>query len=77
MIDDLDPLRISVGGVRKYVYPPTAGYYENVRAPVEKLELEWVHGYRGRDTRTSRNIFVLDGGELLYFVGAFAVIYDK
>lgn len=76
MIDDLDPVKVSVQGVRKYVYPPTTGYYENTRAPTEKLELDWVFGYRGHDVSTNL-WFLEETGELLFFIGAMAVLYDR
>lgn len=33
------------------------------------------YGYRGRDARN--NLYVLPSGELLYYVGAVAIMYDK
>ncbi|CAL4066981.1 unnamed protein product [Meganyctiphanes norvegica] len=41
--------------------------------PSKALKLEWVYGYRGRDCRC--NIFLLPSGEIVYFVGAVAVLY--
>ena len=38
------------------------------------LHLEWVYGYRGKDAR--ENLFHLPTGELLYYVGTVAVVYD-
>ena len=75
MVDDLDPIKVSVQGVRRYVYPPTTGYYENTRAPAQKLELDWVFGYRGHDV--DRNLWLLDSGEMLFFVGAMGILYDR
>ncbi len=33
------------------------------------------YGYRGRDTRN--NLYVLPSGELVYYVAAVAVVYDR
>lgn len=33
------------------------------------------YGYRGTDSK--RNLWVLPTGEMLYFVGAVAVLYDR
>lgn len=62
--------------MRKYVYPPSSGYNKNVRAPKEKLLLDWVFGYRGQDV--SKNLWCIEAtGELLFFVGSMGVLYDK
>lgn len=45
-----------------------------VPPPVEKLKLEWVYGYRGRDSRN--NLFILPTGELIYFIAAVVVLYN-
>ncbi|XP_074659724.1 echinoderm microtubule-associated protein-like 2 [Tubulanus polymorphus] len=42
--------------------------------PNEKLKLEWVYGYRGRDCRS--NIYFLPTGEIVYFVAAVVVLYN-
>jgi microtubule-associated protein-like 1/2 len=42
--------------------------------PQQKLHLEWVYGYRGKDCRS--NLFVLPSGEVLYFIAAVAVVYN-
>ncbi|XP_060614237.2 echinoderm microtubule-associated protein-like 3 isoform X1 [Anolis sagrei] len=49
--------------------------YEELRMelPVEKLQLDWVYGYRGRDCRS--NLFVLTSGELVYFIACVVVLY--
>ncbi|VDD87103.1 unnamed protein product [Enterobius vermicularis] len=36
--------------------------------------LEWVHGYRGKDSRN--NLHVLPTGEIVYFIGAVVVLFD-
>jgi len=41
--------------------------------PSKALKLEWVYGYRGKDCRS--NIFLLPSGEIVYFIGAVAVLY--
>ncbi|XP_070181364.1 echinoderm microtubule-associated protein-like 2 isoform X3 [Littorina saxatilis] len=42
--------------------------------PAEKLQLEWVYGYRGRDCRS--NLYYLPTGELVYFTAAVVVLYN-
>jgi len=43
-------------------------------APPQKLKLEWVYGYRGRDARS--NLHLLPTGEMVYFVAAVVVLYN-
>jgi len=43
-------------------------------APREKLHLEWIHGYRGHDTR--QNAFYNASGKIVWFTAAVAVVYD-
>ncbi|XP_042296167.1 echinoderm microtubule-associated protein-like 3 isoform X2 [Sceloporus undulatus] len=49
--------------------------YEDLRMelPTEKLQLDWVYGYRGRDCRS--NLYVLTSGELVYFIACVVVLY--
>ncbi|XP_072840334.2 echinoderm microtubule-associated protein-like 3 isoform X1 [Pogona vitticeps] len=49
--------------------------YEELRMelPAEKLQLDWVYGYRGRDCRS--NLYVLSSGELVYFIACVVVLY--
>ncbi|XP_076442286.1 echinoderm microtubule-associated protein-like 2 isoform X4 [Babylonia areolata] len=42
--------------------------------PSEKLQLEWVYGYRGRDCRS--NLYYLPTGELVYFTAAVVVLFN-
>uniref|UniRef100_A0AAR2LWF0 HELP domain-containing protein n=1 Tax=Pygocentrus nattereri TaxID=42514 RepID=A0AAR2LWF0_PYGNA len=41
--------------------------------PSEKLELDWVYGYRGRDCRG--NLYMLPSGEAVYFLACVVVLY--
>ncbi|XP_059086390.1 echinoderm microtubule-associated protein-like 1 isoform X5 [Tigriopus californicus] len=43
-------------------------------APSQKLKLEWVYGYRGRDARC--NLYLLPTGEMVYFVAAVVVLFN-
>ncbi|CAG5132203.1 unnamed protein product, partial [Candidula unifasciata] len=43
-------------------------------APAEKLQLEWVYGYRGRDCRS--NLYYLPTGEIIYFTAAVVVLHN-
>ncbi|CAH1792966.1 unnamed protein product [Owenia fusiformis] len=42
--------------------------------PTEKLKLEWVYGYRGRDCRS--NLHLLPTGEIVYFIAGVVVLYN-
>ncbi|CAH1124195.1 unnamed protein product [Ceutorhynchus assimilis] len=43
-------------------------------APMQRLKLDWVYGYRGRDCRS--NLYFLPTGEMVYFVAAVVVLYN-
>nr|XP_054759122.1 echinoderm microtubule-associated protein-like 1 isoform X5 [Lytechinus pictus] len=43
-------------------------------APTEKLKLDWVYGYRGRDCRC--NLYLLPTGEIVYFMAAVVILYN-
>lgn len=70
-----DPIKLNIRGLRRTFYPPVHHPPVDNSAPDKKLHLQWVHGYRGLDTR--KNLWVLPSGELLYFVAAIAVLYDR
>ncbi len=70
-----DAIKIRVKGGKRTVYPPSGGHDENVREPSEKMELDWVYGYRGRKER--RNLWLVAEGEILYYVGSVAVVYNR
>ncbi|XP_048850695.1 echinoderm microtubule-associated protein-like 4 isoform X2 [Brienomyrus brachyistius] len=55
--------------------PSNIQNYEDLRMepPVEKLELDWVYGYRGRDCR--ENLYLLPTGEVVYFIACVVVLY--
>lgn len=66
---------MSIRGLRRTFYPPNQHIAIDNSPPDKKLRLQWVHGYRGRDTH--KNLWVLPSGELLYYVAAVAVLYDR
>lgn len=70
-----DPTRIVIRGLRRTFYPPVHHAPIDNSPPDKKLLLNWVHGYRGIDSR--RNLWVLPSGELLYYVAAVAILYDR
>lgn len=70
-----DPIKLNIRGLRRTFYPPIHHPPVDNTAPDKKLLLQWVHGYRGLDVR--KNLWVLPSGELLYFVAAVAVLYDR
>ncbi len=43
-------------------------------APQQKLKLEWVYGYRGRDARSNR--YLLPTGGIVYFGAAVVVLFN-
>lgn len=61
--------------MRRTFYPPLHHPPGDNSPPDKKLCLHWVHGYRGTDSK--RNLWVLPTGELLYYVAAVAVLYDR
>ncbi|XP_043269813.1 echinoderm microtubule-associated protein-like CG42247 [Venturia canescens] len=70
-----EPVRVTIRGLRRSFYPPSHLPPVDNSPPEKKLQLEWVYGYRGTDTR--RNLWVLPSGELLYYVAAVAVLFDR
>ncbi len=57
------------------IYPPSSGLRHNTARPSERLETDWVYGYRGK--REDSNLWLLRTGELLYYVGSIAVVYSR
>lgn len=57
-------------------FPSDVENYDDVRTelPPEKLKLDWVYGYRGRDCRA--NVYLLPTGEILYFVASVVVLFN-
>uniref|UniRef100_A0A336L6C9 CSON003739 protein n=1 Tax=Culicoides sonorensis TaxID=179676 RepID=A0A336L6C9_CULSO len=70
-----EPTRITIKGMRRTFYPPVHHAPIDNSPPDKKLLLHWVHGYRGTDSK--RNLWVLPTGELLYYVAAVAILYDR
>lgn len=70
-----EPTRVVIRGLRRTFYPPNHHPPIDNSPPDKKLLLRWVHGYRGIDSK--RNLWVLPSGELLYYVAAVAVLYDR
>uniref|UniRef100_V9KFR1 Echinoderm microtubule associated protein like 3 n=1 Tax=Callorhinchus milii TaxID=7868 RepID=V9KFR1_CALMI len=59
------------------MYVPTCvSNYEEMKMelPSEKLKLDWVYGYRGRDSRY--NLHLLSSGEIVYFIACAVVLYS-
>ncbi|XP_013880777.1 echinoderm microtubule-associated protein-like 4 isoform X2 [Austrofundulus limnaeus] len=56
--------------------PSDVENYDDIRIelPSERLKLEWVYGYRGRDCRA--NIYLLPTGEIVYFVASVVVLFN-
>ncbi|XP_052000848.1 echinoderm microtubule-associated protein-like 2 [Xyrauchen texanus] len=49
--------------------------YEELKMdlPSQRLDLDWVYGYRGRDCRA--NLYLLPSGEAVYFIACVVVLY--
>lgn len=70
-----EPSKVIIRGLRRTFYPPVHHAPMDNSPPDKKLQLQWVHGYRGIDSR--RNLWVLPSGELLYYVAAVAILLDR
>ncbi|XP_065211551.1 echinoderm microtubule-associated protein-like CG42247 isoform X2 [Planococcus citri] len=70
-----EPVRVTIKGMRRTFYPPVHHPVQDNNPPEKRVILNWVHGYRGTDSR--RNLWVLPTGELMYYVAAVAVLYDR
>ncbi|XP_069683822.1 echinoderm microtubule-associated protein-like CG42247 isoform X1 [Periplaneta americana] len=70
-----EPIRVTIRGLRRTFYPPLHHPPHDNTPPEKRLQISWVYGYRGTDSK--RNLWVLPTGEMLYFVGAVAVLYDR
>ncbi|KAG8231078.1 hypothetical protein J437_LFUL011046 [Ladona fulva] len=68
-----EPLRLIIRGLKRTFYPPLHHPPADNSPPDKRLQLDY--GYRGTDSR--RNLWVLPTGELLYYVAAVAVLYDR
>ncbi|XP_068443305.1 echinoderm microtubule-associated protein-like 3 isoform X1 [Clinocottus analis] len=55
--------------------PSNIQNYEDLKMepPAERLELDWVYGYRGRDCRA--NLYFLPTGEAVFFIACVVVLY--
>ncbi|XP_068183179.1 echinoderm microtubule-associated protein-like 4 [Antennarius striatus] len=56
--------------------PSNVENYDEIRTelPSERLKLEWVYGYRGRDCRA--NVYLLPTGEVVYFIASVVVLFN-
>ncbi|XP_037127993.1 echinoderm microtubule-associated protein-like 4 isoform X2 [Syngnathus acus] len=56
--------------------PSNVENYDDIHTelPSEKLKLEWVYGYRGRDCRA--NVCLLPTGEMVYFIASVVVLFN-
>ncbi|GFS03266.1 echinoderm microtubule-associated protein-like 1 [Elysia marginata] len=71
-------LKIYIRGRAINMYGPSdLGDYnisKQADPPSEKLQLEWVYGYRGRDCRS--NLYHLPTGEIVYFTAGVVVLHN-
>ncbi|KAJ8308865.1 hypothetical protein KUTeg_013739 [Tegillarca granosa] len=71
-------LKIYLRGRAVNLYAPSSVADYNVskiaNAPEEKLRLEWVYGYRGRDCRN--NLYYLPTGEIIYFIAGVVILQN-
>uniref|UniRef100_A0A3Q3GBK9 EMAP like 4 n=1 Tax=Labrus bergylta TaxID=56723 RepID=A0A3Q3GBK9_9LABR len=56
--------------------PADVENYDDVRTelPPERLKLEWVYGYRGRECRA--NVYLLPTGEIVYFIASVVALFN-
>uniref|UniRef100_A0A8D0L4R1 Echinoderm microtubule-associated protein-like 4 n=1 Tax=Sphenodon punctatus TaxID=8508 RepID=A0A8D0L4R1_SPHPU len=56
--------------------PSNIENYDDIKTelPPEKLKLEWVYGYRGKDCRA--NVYLLPTGEIVYFIASVVVLFN-
>ncbi|CAG0880321.1 unnamed protein product [Cyprideis torosa] len=67
--------KVTIRG-RKYTFaPPKNVTSVETAAPEEVISLDWVYGYRGWDSKL--NLWVLRTEELLYYVAAVAIVFDR
>ncbi|KAK7094169.1 echinoderm microtubule-associated protein-like CG42247 isoform X1 [Littorina saxatilis] len=73
----IEPVRCDVNGKKREFFAPSVPFLDNDGSkPEKKLKLEWVYGFRGRDVK--QNLVLLPNtGELVYFVAAVIVLYDR
>ncbi|KAJ8359652.1 hypothetical protein SKAU_G00161770 [Synaphobranchus kaupii] len=71
-----DYIKMFMRGRPITMFIPTDVDYEDVRTelPSERLKLEWVYGYRGRDCRA--NVYLLPTGEVVYFIASVVVLFN-
>ncbi|XP_038071466.1 77 kDa echinoderm microtubule-associated protein-like isoform X3 [Patiria miniata] len=71
-------VRIYMRGRPITMFMPTEAGDFSVKAkqepPAEKLKLEWVYGYRGKDCRT--NLHILPTGDIVYFMAAVVILHN-
>ncbi|KAL8597080.1 hypothetical protein ACOMHN_057569 [Nucella lapillus] len=72
-----EAVHCTINGKKKEMFAPSQSYVDvEGKKPQQRLKLEWVYGYRGRDVR--QNLVVLPNtGEVVYFVAAVVILYDR
>ncbi|XP_065353055.1 echinoderm microtubule-associated protein-like CG42247 isoform X1 [Cloeon dipterum] len=70
-----EPARVVIKGNKKVFFPPMHQKIFDPTPPDKRMQLSWVYGYRGFDSK--KNLWVLPSGEIMYYVAAVAVLYDK
>uniref|UniRef100_A0A671X581 EMAP like 3 n=1 Tax=Sparus aurata TaxID=8175 RepID=A0A671X581_SPAAU len=74
--EDEESIKMFIRGrpITMYI-PSNIQNYEDLKMepPSERLELDWVYGYRGRDCRA--NLYFLPSGEAVYFIACVVVLY--
>lgn len=74
-MDAAGNFKILIKGSRKVYQAPLQLPPEDNSPPDHQLALEWVYGYRGADQ--ARNLWVLEKGDLVYYIGAVFIIYNR
>ncbi|XP_070549870.1 echinoderm microtubule-associated protein-like 2 [Ptychodera flava] len=67
---------VTIRGRSMKYFMPDMYYHKTINSypPKEKLELDWIYGYRGNDCRC--NIYMLASGEAIYFTATFVIIFN-
>ncbi|KAM9365743.1 LOW QUALITY PROTEIN: echinoderm microtubule-associated protein-like 4 [Pholidichthys leucotaenia] len=74
---DGNPIKMFMRGrpITMFVPSDVENYQDlRIELPPERLKLEWVYGYRGRDCRA--NVYLLPTGEIVYFIASIVVLFN-
>ncbi|XP_071787912.1 uncharacterized protein [Asterias amurensis] len=75
--EDGETASFVIRGQEVSYYKPDAyvGKETSTEGPSQTLELDWIYGYRGNDCRC--NLWAIEDGVLVYFIGKVAILYNS